>query len=187
MQIFSKMKSKSKFFSLKKLWAHSMKVGACAKQIALAETDNKTIIDHSFIAGILHDVGQLVFASKMAESYDRVVTLAQQKEMSIYDAEKAILAAGHDAVGAYLIGLWGLPSPVVEAIGFHHRVREYPDNSFNTVLAVHAANAIYYEQYPKDVVGVAPLLDYEYLEKLGLADRIDGWRQICADFFNQEK
>ncbi len=187
MQIFSEMKSKSKLFSLKKLWAHSMAVGACAKQIALAETDNKAIIDHSFIAGILHDVGQLVFASKMAESYDRVVTLAQQKEMSIYDAEKAILAAGHDAVGAYLIGLWGLPSPVVEAIGFHHRVREYPDNSFNTVLAVHAANAIYYEQYPKDVVGVAPLLDYEYLEKLGLADRIDGWRQICADFFNQEK
>ena len=185
MHVFSEIKSASKLFSLNKLWSHSMAVGACAKKIALAETDNKVIIDNSFIAGILHDVGKLVFAAKMSESYDQVVTLARQQEVSLYDAEKEILHAGHDAVGAYLIGLWGLPGPVVEAIGFHHRIIDYPDNSFNPALAVHAANAIYYEQRPKDIVGAAALLDYEYLEKLGLADRIDGWRDICSEILNQ--
>ena len=185
MHVFSEIKSASKLFSLNKLWSHSMAVGACAKKIALAETDNKVIIDNSFIAGILHDVGKLVFAAKMSESYDQVVTLARQQEVSLYDAEKEILHAGHDAVGAYLIGLWGLPGPVVEAIGFHHRIIDYPDNSFNPALAVHAANAIYYEQRPKDIVGATALLDYEYLEKLGLADRIDGWRDICSEILNQ--
>lgn len=185
MHIFSEIKSESKLFSLNKLWAHSMAVGACAKQIALAETNNKAIIDHSFIAGILHDVGKLIFASKMSESYDRVVALARQQEVSLYDAEKEILHAGHDAVGAYLIGLWGLPGPVVEAIGFHHRLTEYPDNSFNPVLAVHAANAIYYEQRPDDILGASAHLDYEYLEKLGFAERIEVWRKICAEILKQ--
>jgi HD-like signal output (HDOD) protein len=186
MQIFSEMKSESKLFSLNKLWAHSMAVGACAKKIALAESNEKEIIDHSFIAGILHDVGKLVFASKMSESYDRVVKLARQQEVSLYDAEKEVLHAGHDAAGAYLIGLWGLPGPVVEAIGFHHRIIEYPDNSFNPALAVHAANALYYELRPKEIIGAASPLDYEYLGKLGLADKIDGWRKICAEILDQE-
>jgi HD-like signal output (HDOD) protein len=186
MQIFSEMKSESKLFSLKKLWAHSMGVGACAKKIALAETSDKVIVDHSFIAGILHDVGILVFASKMSENYDQVETLARQQEVSLYEAEKEVLQAGHDAAGAYLLGLWGLPGPVVEAIGFHHRIIEYPDNSFNPALAVHAANAIYYEQRPKEIIGVASPLDYEYLKKVGLAGRIDGWRKICAEILNQE-
>ena len=186
MHIFSEMKSESKLFCLNKLWAHSMAVGACAKKIALVETNEKTIIDHSFIAGILHDVGKLIFASKMSESYDQVVTLARQQGVSLYEAEKEVLHAGHDAVGAYLIGLWGLPGPVVEAIGFHLRITEYPDNSFNPALAVHAANAIYYELRPKEIIGVASVLDYEYLEKIGLAGRIDGWRKICAEILDQE-
>ncbi|MDP3695576.1 MAG: response regulator [Desulfocapsaceae bacterium] len=186
MQIFSEMKSESKLFSLNKLWAHSLTVGACAKKIALAEIKGKAIIDHCFIAGILHDVGKLIFASKMSESYDQVVTLARQQEVSLYNAEKEVLHAGHDAVGAYLIGLWGLPGPVVEAIGFHHRVIEYPGNSFNPALAVHVANSIYYEQRPEEIIGAASPLDYEYLEKIGLAGRIDEWRKICAEILNQE-
>jgi HD-like signal output (HDOD) protein len=142
--------------------------------------------DNSFIAGILHDVGKLVFASQMSDSYDQVVTLAQQQGMSMSAAEEEILRAGHDAVGAYLIGLWGLSGSVVEAIGFHHRVREYPGNSFSPALAVHVANALYYEQRPDEIIGVSLPLDYEYLEEMGLGGRIDEWRKICAELLRQE-
>ncbi len=186
MQIFSEMKSQGKLFSLNKLWLHSMAVGACAKQIALVETSEKAIVDNSFIAGILHDVGKLVFASQMADSYDQVVAFAQQQGVSMSAAEAEILRAGHDAVGAYLIGLWGLSGSVVEGIGFHHRVREYPGNSFSPALAVHVANALYYEQRPDEIIGAALPLDYEYLEKMGLGGRIDEWRKICAELLRQE-
>jgi HD-like signal output (HDOD) protein len=185
MQIFSEMKSQGKLFSLNKLWLHSMAVGGCAKQIARVETSEKAIIDNSFIAGILHDVGKLVFASQMADSYDQVVTFAQQQGVSMSAAEEEILRAGHDAVGAYLIGLWGLSGSVVEAIGFHHRVREYPGTSFSPALAVHVANALYYEQRPDEIIGAALPLDYEYLEKMGLGRRIDEWRKICAELLKQ--
>jgi HD-like signal output (HDOD) protein len=185
-QVFSEMKSSSKIFSLGKLMQHSIAVGASAKKIAASETSDKALIDHSFIGGILHDIGQLVLASRMQEQYDQAILLARAQNITLRDAEIQTLQTGHDSVGAYLIGLWGLPGPVVEAIGFHHCVIEYPNSSFNPVLAVHAANAIYYELRPKEIIGVASPLDYEYLEKMGFVGRIDEWRKICAEILDQE-
>jgi HD-like signal output (HDOD) protein len=52
---------------------------------------------------------------------------------------------GHNNVGADLIGLWGRPIPVIEAIAFHHCLKGYPETVFNPVLAVHAANALYHK------------------------------------------
>jgi HD-like signal output (HDOD) protein len=179
--VFSEMKGTSKLFSVNTLWAHSMAVGACARKIAAAETNDNRIIDHCFIAGILHDVGKLVFISKMSESYDRVVELAQQQQISLHDAEKQLLHAGHDAVGAYLIGLWGLPEPVVEAIGFHHRLVEYPADSFTPALAVHAANKIYHQLQPHKSIGASADIDHGCLEHLGLTNRIKVWQEICAE------
>ncbi len=89
-QVFSELKSRSKLFSLGKLMNHSMAVGACAKKIAAAESDDKTIIDNSFIGGILHDVGKLVLASRMQEQYDQVILLSRELKISLHYAENQI-------------------------------------------------------------------------------------------------
>lgn len=179
--IFSEIKSASKLFSANKLWAHSMAVGAFAKKIAAAETGEKNLIDHSFIAGILHDLGKLIFAAKLPQEYDQVVGLAQQEKIALSVAEQQILHAEHAAVGAYLIGLWGLPTPVMEAIAFQGRLADLAAQSFHPVLAVHVANVIYYELRPGEILGAPPTLDLGYIEGLGLTHRLDTWRQICAE------
>jgi len=188
-QVFSGMKSRSKLFSLKKLMEHSMAVGACAKKIAAAETEDKAMIDHSFIGGILHDVGKLVLASKMQSQFDQAITLAHEQKCSLREAELQIFQTAHDSIGAYLIGLWGLPGPVVEAIGFHHRLHAYPADTFTPTLAVHAANALYYHRASQGVdegkeqksIGAPTGLNLAYLEKLGMTDRIEIWRETCAE------
>ncbi|MBU0663829.1 MAG: HDOD domain-containing protein [Proteobacteria bacterium] len=185
-QVFEGMKSSSKLFSLNRLMEHSMAVGACAKKIAQAETNDKAVIDHSFIGGILHDVGKLVLASRMQEQYDQTILLAREQNISPLDAEIQIFHTGHDSVGAYLIGIWGLPGPVVEAIGFHHFPGDLPEGAFSPALAVHAANALYYENKPHKGDNAPTCLDLEFLEKNGLANRIEVWREICAELLQQE-
>jgi HD-like signal output (HDOD) protein len=186
-QVFSSMKNGSPLFSLNNLMEHSMAVGACARKIAAAETDDKTLIDHSFIGGILHDVGKLILTSRMREQFDQAILLAQEQHCSLREAEMQIFHTAHDSVGAYLIGLWGFPVPVVEAIGFHHRVGELHGDVFSPALAVHAADSLYYccLQESQAAGGqeemAVPGLDYEYLEKLGLAGRVETWRKLCAE------
>lgn len=187
-QVFSEMKSGSKLFSLNNLMQHSMAVGACAKKIAAAETDDKTIIDHSFIGGILHDIGKLVLASRMQEQYDQAILLCREQTCSLREAELQVFNTGHDSVGAYLIGLWGLPGPVVEAIAFHHNLNSYPTDSFSPALAVHAANALYYSQLQTagnnnelELIGAPTELDYGFLDKLGMSNRIASWQEMCAE------
>ncbi|MFH2122550.1 MAG: response regulator [Pseudomonadota bacterium] len=185
-KVFEGMKSKSRLFSLNRLMEHSMAVGACAKKIAAAESNDKAVIDHSFIAGILHDVGKLVLASRMQEQYDQAILLATEQNISPLDAEMQIFHTGHDNVGAYLIGIWGLPIPVVEAIGFHHFPNNLHEGVFSPALAVHVANALYYENKPHEGGNAPTCPDLEFLEKNGLADRLETWREICADLLQQK-
>ena len=80
--------------------------------------EDKDLINNTFLAGILHDIGKLVLVSQLPEQYRQVIDLAREQEITLPEAEQTIFGAEQSAVGAYLIGLWGFSSPIVEAIGF---------------------------------------------------------------------
>lgn len=182
---FAEIKASSKIFPVQDLWRHSMAVGGCAKKIALAETDDKVFIDNCFIAGILHDIGKLVLLAKMMERYETAVLLADEKNIRLRAAEKEIFEAVHGDIGAYLMGLWGMPGAVVEAIGFHHRLDNYPDMNFSPAVAVHVANTLYYEVYPDEVHGANPEMDKTQLQAMGLLDNVELWREIGTEYLKQ--
>ncbi|MBW6519558.1 MAG: HDOD domain-containing protein [Desulfoarculaceae bacterium] len=184
-QVFSGMKGGSRLFSLNRLMDHSIAVGACAKKIAAIETDDKTTIDHSFIAGILHDVGKLVLASHLQEQFDQAIMLAREQSISPREAELQIFHTDHGSIGAYLIGICGLPGTVVEAIAFHHCLEDYPGHVFSPALSVHVADALYHENRADE--GGTPGLNLAYLERLSLAGRLEVWRESCAEPLRQEK
>ncbi len=165
-------------FSIQSLWEHSMGVAAFAKTITQAETDTKELVDHAFIAGLVHDIGKLLLFSSLHQQYTEVITLAQSQDMAFCQAEQQILNADHTDAGGYLIGLWGLPGPVVEAVTFHHRLDQYPNPSFCTAVAVHAADVIYHTLYP-DPHFARPVLNRLYLEQAGVDHRFDHWVKIC--------
>jgi HD-like signal output (HDOD) protein len=180
--IFTEMApARDQGFSVSSLWKHSVTVAGFAKKIALVEGAEKSVVENSFIAGIVHDVGKLLLFSNLGDQYLQAVGKAHDEGVHIYLAEKQVFDADHGDVGGYLIGLWGLPGPVVEATTFHHKLEKYPEASFCPALAVHAADVAYYILNPDQYVGAPPAVNLVYLEQAGLGGRFDQWLELCKE------
>lgn len=79
------------------------------------------------------------------------------------------LEVGHAEVGAYLLGLWGLPTPIVEAVAHHHAPERVPHDSFGMIGIVHVSVALATDCEPNAA----------YLERLGVSKRLEDWRRFC--------
>lgn len=180
LQVFSQYEQKQlQDFSLEALARHSWQVSVFARRIAEAEHCEPKIDDQCFLAGLLHDLGQLILAGGLPEEYARVVATVRQEGRPISEVERAEFGATHAEVGAYLLGLWGLPNPVIEAVALHHRPGAATALGFSPVTAVHAANAIAYEATAPALRWPGNEIDTPHLEKLQLAHRLDIWRERC--------
>lgn len=178
---FTEITTTSKVIPAEKLCDHSVAVANYAKRIALSQSNDTKLINDCFIAGLLHDIGKLVFLTKMTDKYEQVFKMAHEQTIPLRLAEKEIITSPHCAVGAYLMGLWGMSGQVIEAIAFHHHLESYPAQEFNPAVAVHVANALYYENHPDEAVGTPQEVNVEYLQALGLEDNLNHWRGICCD------
>ncbi len=172
--------------SLENLWEHSLFVGNLAQKIAKVETEKQDEIDYSFMAGLLHDIGKLILAANMPDRYQEAVDLARNSELELYQAETKVFRAGHAEIGGYLMGLWGLPGPIIEAIVYHHHPERYPSTEFDVLTAVYVADCLAHEVAPEAEVGALPTLDNSYLKKIGCLEKIDSWRNLCLEERNRQ-
>jgi HD-like signal output (HDOD) protein/CheY-like chemotaxis protein len=168
---------KSCGFNLDALMLHSLNTAARAKQIAQLEEASAKVCEECFVAGMLHDTGKLVLAANYPKDYERASQLVRAGGLSTWAAEKEIFGADHASVGGYLLGLWGLPVPVVEAIALHHSPQQCTSPDFSALTAVHVANVLEHERTAADNAVAVNELDSKYLAALGLTHRADAWRQ----------
>jgi HD-like signal output (HDOD) protein/ActR/RegA family two-component response regulator len=78
----------------------------------------------------------------------------------------------HAGAGAYLLGLWGLPMPIVEAVAFHHDPSRGGIRRFGIVGAVHVAVSLVHD-HP---------LDEAFLEATGAMERLPQWQSLFEGF-----
>jgi len=179
--IFSEMPVQaSRFFSVTELWRHSMTCATFARTIAARESEDKIILEQSFIGGLLHDVGKLLLFANRRQEYEQAIAHARENKRSIQEEERDLFGSCHGDVGAYLIGLWGLPDPVVEALFFHHRLEEYPEPGLSPALVIHVADALYH-QLDQDQAAMPVHLAMPVLEQAGLAGHLETWAGLCAE------
>jgi HD-like signal output (HDOD) protein len=160
--------------SLTGLWDHSLQVSACAHEIAISQGAHPATVDYAAMAGLLHDVGKLALAAILPHQYQAALAQAASPGLSLLQAEQAAMGAAHPQAGAYLLGLWGLPRPVVEAVAGHHLPQQHPAPVFNAAITVYAANALAHELH-----GSGSTLDQTCLARLGLDGHIPAWRNLC--------
>lgn len=132
-------------FSIEAVWEHSQAVAELAAAIAVAERADEKVARECALAGLFHDIGRLTLASQLTGPYKEVLSRMRGENLTAVEAERAVLGTSHAEVGAYLLGLWGLPDGLVEAVAWHHNPGGCPGGGFAPLTAVHAADAILLE------------------------------------------
>jgi HD-like signal output (HDOD) protein len=182
LQIFSQFDSETgRWFSLDALACHCWITGVAARRVAHEERKDANTQEQCFLAGLLHDVGQLILAVGLPGEYQEVLRTSKSLNRPAWEVEQERFGATHAGVGAYLLGLWGLPNPIIEAVAMHHRPAACAVHEFSPVVAVHVADVFVHQRPGANTEVPPPALDLNHLAQLGLADRIEIWRELCLD------
>jgi HD-like signal output (HDOD) protein len=161
-------------FSLEELRDSSLLVAQVARRLVA----NPKLRDESFTTGLIHDVGKIVMAMGMPAEYSRVAPEAASSGLSTHLVEQEIFGVSHAEVGAYLLGLWGLPFSIVEAVAYHHRPSAVLEGDCELLATVHAADAL--------VDARQGALDAAFLSAKGFDSRLPHWRAIAAEEAGRE-
>lgn len=121
-----------------RLQAHSQATAAAC--LALAR--NTPLADDALLAGLLHDIGFWVLLQECPRELQTAAAVAQDESLSWHDAELKTIGVTHSEVGAYLLGIWGLPYPLVEALAFHHTPRAVTQNHFDLLAVLTVAHSL---------------------------------------------
>ena len=167
---------------LVRLWEHSLAVGTIAKIIAKSENSDMT--DYAFTAGLLHEIGKIVLAVNLPEKFAEAQKLVEEEKLERSEAERQVFETTHSEVGAYLLGLWGLPAQVVEAVAFHRNPREFQNDSFTPLAAVHIANILHHHRVENVCSEPEKYFDVPYLQRLGLIEKIPAWQEKYESHFD---
>jgi len=159
------------------LWKHSVEVASLSQHIATLEGSAKTIKEESFTAGLLHDVGKVVLLAELPAEYCAILGREPSPHAELMVLEKERFGCTHAEVGAYLMGIWGLPFSLVRAVAHHHNPAAGMEKCFSPLAAVHGADAI------AGSTDTSPInrdihLDEAYLSKIGLHDKVAAWQEF---------
>lgn len=165
-----------KNFSLKRLMRESMLTGLFAKEIVLMENHSADLADDAFVAGVLHQLGTLVFITNFPEKYEQVLDRVITADRPITAVETNLIGVSHNQVGAHLLALWGMPETVLNGVAFYLTPEELKEKSFCTATAVYAAVRIANSLIDEE--------EYDYLsdthfESLGLQENYSRWFEKC--------
>lgn len=147
-------------------------------RIAQRLTDPGPARVHAFLAALLHDIGKLVLTTRLPDRFPD--SPPPRERPPLVEVEERLGTIGHAEVGAHLLESWGMPYPIVEAVGHHHHPSRIPDlEEFGVVGAVHVANALANGDSP-DAMPTAGF-DEVYLERCGLLHEADRWREVADE------
>jgi HD-like signal output (HDOD) protein/CheY-like chemotaxis protein len=149
---------------------HSIATSRMSRRVAQLGAGDRALMDDCSTAGLLHDLGELILASELSSEYKTIVKVADAENISTQDAELKVLGCGHAELGAYLLGIWGLPVNVVEAVAWHHHPSVSPVSKPCPLVAVHiaACASTGLDPYrPQDCFEI----DHAFLDRCGLKEK----------------
>lgn len=107
--------------NMDKLWKHNLSVSALAKHIATELGGDREVINASGVAGLLHDLGSLIFLANLPSEYHTIIRQAAGDESVSLQLEYEHFEAAHPEIGALALRLCNLPDNIIEAVALHHQ------------------------------------------------------------------
>ncbi|WP_419784859.1 HDOD domain-containing protein [Pseudodesulfovibrio sp.] len=121
-------------------WLHSLAVATATRTLGSMLGVCRDDAADYFAAGLLHDVGKVVFALYMPEEFQLALKLAADDNIPLYKAEEECIGATHADIGALLAEKWNLPTSLHEVIQRHHEVGDGGESQL--LDCVFAANQV---------------------------------------------
>lgn len=161
-------------FSMDALQKHALLVG----QLSSGFFSERQLKEDAFVVGLLHDIGKLLLAVELPEHFEKVLQEMKQSGCSMHATEQEVWGVTHAEVGGYLLGLWGLPHPIIEAVANHHAPSRVASKEFGIFAAVHIADALVHDELDsREADAFTTNLDVSFLDHLGVTDKVDAWRE----------
>ena len=153
-------------FDRTQLWRHSLAVGITAdrlsKRIGLPPSAG------CFSAGLLHDVGKVVFDLVYPQEYMIGIRIAHEREELIGPVEHEFFGLNHGEAGALLAQHWNLPDALREGARHHHQSISAADNTIMVALIALADHITYLSGLGESSNGRQPELPREAIAHLGI-------------------
>ena len=141
--------------SVEALQKRSLSIAQLASRIAQGREDT----DAAFMSGLVCDVGELILG--VAPVVDTEAASASQGQAD---------AVTHAEVGAFLLGLWGLPFRIVEAVANHHAPLRNAHDRLGLPQIVWLAACL--------VQGIEP--DPDYLQRISALELLPKFKGMMA-------
>lgn len=164
-------------FSIEELHAHSQ----LTARIAAHFSSEKKVPTAVVVGALLHDVGKLVIAERAPDHFARAIAGAREDGRPLFAVEEELIGVSHAEVGAYLLSLWGLPYPVVEAVAHHHHPERVSQHKLDMITVVYLSNLLAHESSGEasQLALIQPEIDAGIVDAIGMADQLPEWRQVA--------
>jgi putative nucleotidyltransferase with HDIG domain len=167
-------------FSLEELRTHGLMTARVAKHIA-----GRSSANDAFVAGLLHDIGRLIFATHLPDLFALILAEAKASSAPAEAVELELTGVTHADLGAYLLGIWGLDYTIVEAVADHHRPHKSNRTELDAADAVYLANWLVQEAMADPIgkqndVFRSPI-DVDFLTERGLVERVGEWLEFARN------
>jgi HD-like signal output (HDOD) protein len=168
-------------FSVEALQKHSV----LAARVAKKATAGSPKADEVFAAAIVHDIGQILLACGFPDRFGDAVRIARERGEPLHVVEREVFGTTHAEVGAFLLGMWGLPFTLVEAVAYHHRPELVTAGDREVLVAVHIAEALVDAGVGDDADAIlAKNLDVGVLAGFGVTtEALSRWRDVARREF----
>jgi HD-like signal output (HDOD) protein len=166
-EIFSQWKSPRNSLGVdpEQLQNHAQLAAAACKSLA----GGRVTPDDAWLAGLLHDIGYWVLAQECPDELEKALELSRSQGLPLADCERLTTGATHAEIGAYLLGLWGLPYSIVEAVALHHAPGSVSPQGYDLLGALAVSHALLETEAAHGLIvsgNADPGVDARYLASL---------------------
>lgn len=141
MDIFTREKGKG--INFKNLWEHSFATGVASKLLASRVGYHDP--EEALVAGLLHDIGILLFVKYGLDEYAQIDDLQKVSGKPVLSVEQEVMGIDHAELGALLAEKWQIPEILILPIRHHHNpdaMEQGGKQLRNLVQTVHQADRL---------------------------------------------
>ncbi|NVN89597.1 MAG: HDOD domain-containing protein [Desulfuromonadales bacterium] len=158
--------------NMRSFWHHCISCGTIARNLAIYLHERN--VERFFVAGMLHDIGQLILCTSIPDVVGAMIEECRAQETIYYEEEKKCLGFDHTDIGASLLSKWKIPAAILDPVACHHKPAAAEQYPLETAV-VHLSDIICQAmQWGRTGAQVVPPLDEAAWERINIPVSILG-------------